>query len=438
MSICTMFVLAKNRMSIFAIEKQDALCYTTPMSQDLKRPWGLPDVRTISNGTKSGSRTNSAGSRTRLVMVVETISEPSGRDLLSGIFHHLSGNTNWKFILVQDGAAVTESHVREAVAEGLDGFILSRPCSKEAYAAIAATGMPCIHIYESNVGPRHGKMRFVANDNYAVGSKAAAHLLLNGDYAAFAFVGGGQTGGWVAPRLRGFSDSLAAKGRKVEIFPDDGRIALRDWLRQLPKPVGVFAACDAVAAAVMKESREAGLSIPRHIALLGVDDALHEVDGVGLSSVRPGHFEMGDLAARMLDGLMEGRPVSGKPILVMPQGVAARASTNTRKTAARLVMVAREFIRENACSGIVVADVVARVGVSRSTLEHRFREVTGSSVRQAIEAVQLSKAKQRLASGRGTLGEIAKACGFSSANRLSHVFTVRFGKAPAMFRKNHT
>lgn len=404
------------------------------MSQDFKLPYGMPDARTIANGAKPETRTNSAESRARLVMVVETISAPGGRDFLSGVFHYLSGSTNWKFILVQDGAAVTEGNVRDAVAEGLDGFILSRPCSKEAYAAIADTGLPCIHIYESDVGSRHDKMRFVANDNYAVGCKAAAHLLLSGDYAAFAFVGGNQMGGWVAPRLRGFSDSLAAKGRKVEVFPDDGHISLRDWLRRLPKPVGVFAASDAVATAVVKEARAAGLAIPRHIALIGVDDALHEVDGVGLSSVQPGHFEMGNLAARMLDGLMAGRHVLEKPILVMPRGVAARASTNTRKTAAHLVMVAREFIRENACSGIGVDDVVARVGVSRSTLEHRFREVTGSSVRQTIEAVQLAKAKQRLASGRGTLGEIAKACGFSSANRLSHVFSQRFGKPPRTFR----
>ena len=421
-------------MSIFAIETRGALCYTTPMSNKLKLPYGLPDSTTVWDAIQPRGHMDSAGPRARLVMVVATISAPSGRDLISGIFHHLSGSTNWKFILVQDGAAVTEANVRDAVAEGLDGFILSRPCSKEAYAAIADTGLPCIHIYESDVGHTHGKMRFVANDNYAVGCKAAAHLLLNGDYAAFAFVGGGQTGGWVAPRLRGFSDSLAAKGRKVEIFPDDGRIALCDWLRRLPKPVGVFATSDAVATAVVKEARTAGLAIPRHIALIGVDDALHEVDGVGLSSVQPGHFEMGNLAARMLDGLMAGRHVSEKPILVMPRGVAARASTNTRKTAAHLVMVAREFIRENACSGIGVDDVVARVGVSRSTLEHRFREVTGSSVRQAIEAVQLSKAKQRLASRRGTLGEIAKACGFSSANRLSHVFSQRFGKPPRAFR----
>ena len=96
--------------------------------------------------------------------------------------------------------------------------------------------------------------------------------------------------------------------------------------------------------------------------------------------------------------------------------------------------MAREFIVERACSGIGVDDVVARVGVSRSTLEHRFREVTGQSVRQTIEGVQLAKAMQRLSSGRGTLGEIAKACGFSSANRLSHVFSQRFGKPPRAFR----
>ena len=369
------------------------------------------------------------------VLVVASISFSSGRDLVSGIFAHLSGRKNWRITLVQEGMDLEAPDVRAAIADGLDGFIVSRPCREEVYDVISDSGLPCVHIFEKDVGQFTTRMRFVTNDNHAVGRVVADYFLANGGYASYAFYGGGMLGaGWVAPRLRGFAESLAGKGRRVEVFPEDGKTALRDWLRRLPRPAALMAAKDEFAAEAIDAAQSVGLSIPEHIAVMGVDDALHEVNGIGLSSVLPGHFEMGNMAARMLDGLMEGRHVSEKPILVMPRPVVARASTSRRKPAARIVMMAREFIVERACSGIGVDDVVARVGVSRSTLEHRFREVTGQSVRQTIEGVQLAKAMQRLSSGRGTLGEIAKACGFSSANRLSHVFSQRFGKPPRAFR----
>ena len=369
----------------------------------------------------------------RKVLLVASISSASGRDFVSGVFNHLSGVKNWEFILAQDGMSVTAQDVRRMVADGLDGFIVSLPCGESVYSEIHGSGLPCVHVWETDIGEHNAMMRFVANDNYAVGCKAAAYLLSNGDYAAFAFYGGGLSNGWILPRLRGFADTLASKGIKAEVFPD-GACALGDWLARLPKPAAVFAGNDELAADVVEAAKEARLSIPRHIALIGVDNTLHEVGGIGLSSVRPGHFETGRVAARVHDGLMEGRRVPDKPILGMPTVVVARASTNIRRTAAQLVAKAREFIRECACSGIAVDDVVAGLGVSRSTLEHRFREVTGQSVRQAIEAVQLAKARHRIVAGRGTLDEVAQACGFSSANRLSHVFKQRFGAPPRQWR----
>ncbi len=372
-----------------------------------------------------------AGKKTRRVFVVATVSVQSGRNLVSGVFNHLeSGDRDWLIDLFQDGNAVTPEAVRAAAAKGLDGFLVSLPCSEEAYVAIAETGLPCVIVHGRGVGSHFDRMRFVVNDGEAIGRKAAEHLLSAGDFASFAFYGGSAPEYWAFPRLKGFAAALRAKGYAVEVFHESGA-KLRDWLRALPRPAAIFASYDPLAAEVIAEARKVGLSVPRHIAVVGVDDSLGKVGGTGLSSVVTGIRTMGKLAASTLDLMMDGRRIAEGPVKVPPSGVAARASTSIRRTPAYLVARAREIIRERACDGLDATGLAAALGVSRSTLEHRFREVTGGSVHEAIEEVRLAKVRRRLASPRcGTMDEVAAECGFSSAEYLSHVFKRRFGMPP--------
>ncbi len=369
------------------------------------------------------------------VMIVATVSRAAGRDLVSGIFEYLSGHKNWRIELVQNGMGLTAESIAESIADGLSGFIVSRPCTAEVYDAIADSGLPCIHLFESDVGRRTHMMRFFQHDGHAVGRKAAEYLLSVGGYASFAFYGGGEKGGWVRLRREGYAAALAEKGIDIEVFPEDGSVSLADWLLSLQRPAALFAENDDAAIVAAKAARAAGLSIPGQLALIGVDNVLHEVCGVGLTSVRLGHDAVGRVAARTLDAMMEGHHVPEKPLAALPMGVVARASTNQRKTPAQLVARAREFIRENLALGFGVDDVAEHLRVSRSTLDHRFREVTGQSVRGAIEAARLAKARKSLASTDKTITEVARECGFSSATRLSHVFHQRFGRAPGAMRK---
>ena len=364
------------------------------------------------------------------VLVVVRIARAAGRDFLTGIFSHLAGHDNWLLDLVKYGTDLSADSFRRAVADGLGGLIVTRPCSDATYAAIAESGIPCVFVYETDIAPQSPAMRFIVNDDYAVGRKAAEHLLAHGNYASYAFYGGGENGGWTRQRRKGFCDAVSEKGLAAEVYPENGGVALADWLRSLPRPAALFAENDAAAAVVARTAATAGLSIPKHLALVGADNALHEVSGIGLSSVKMGHQEAGAIAARTLDALMAGKRVSTAPIRLLPFGVVARASTNQRKTPSQLVARAREFIRENLSAGIGVDDVAGHLGVSRSTLDHRFREVTGRSVREAIEAARLAKARKTLASTDKTIASVARECGFSSAARFCHVFRQRFGMAP--------
>lgn len=78
-------------------------------------------------------------------------------------------------------------------------------------------------------------------------------------------------------------------------------------------------------------------------------------------------------AAALLDRLMQGEPMQGQRVLVQPIGVHARQSTDIIAIEDSEVAAAVRHIRERACDGINVNDVLARIPLVRQTFEHRFR-----------------------------------------------------------------
>jgi LacI family transcriptional regulator len=73
---------------------------------------------------------------------------------------------------------------------------------------------------------------------------------------------------------------MTLHGKNVSVFranPKDQRsdrlvATLKAWLKKLPGPVGVFAANDRIAVAVVSACNLAGLSIPDDVAVIGVDN----------------------------------------------------------------------------------------------------------------------------------------------------------------------
>jgi LacI family transcriptional regulator len=93
------------------------------------------------------------------------------------------------------------------------------------------------------------------------------------------------------------------------------------------------------------------------------------------------------------------------------------------------------FIRENACRGIHVNDVLRRVGSSPATLQRRFQKWTGHSIYQAIVAVRISRVKQLLTDTELSLREIAPRAGFQYLEHLAAVFKQKTGTTLMKYRK---
>ena len=96
------------------------------------------------------------------------------------------------------------------------------------------------------------------------------------------------------------------------------------------------------------------------------------------------------------------------------------------------------FIREHACQGIRVDDVLSQVPVSRSVLQRRFRRLLGRSIHGVIAGVKLQRAKQLLDETDLPLSVIAARTGFSHVEYLCAAFRQAFGLPPGTYRREHS
>ena len=92
-------------------------------------------------------------------------------------------------------------------------------------------------------------------------------------------------------------------------------------------------------------------------------------------------------------------------------------------------------IREHACAGIKVADVVRALGVSRRVLESRFLRRLGHTPHEEIARVQFRRVEQLLAETELPLATIAARAGFRHPETMTVAFTRRHGLPPSRWRQ---
>ncbi|MBE6397382.1 MAG: helix-turn-helix domain-containing protein [Lentisphaerae bacterium] len=284
----------------------------------------------------------------------------------------------------------------------------------------------------------------VSHDSVATGRLAAKELLITG-HPHFAFVPYPQPRFWSDDRECGFREALTLNGKSCETFvcgrhsPQSiiWQKTLRKWIVRIPKPCGIFAANDNVAAEVITSAVRSGFSIPNDIAVCGVDNFIPicEHTSPTLTSVQPDFLLAGELAARTLDEIISGRGKRAIRLTFGPANIVRRASSRTGSRYDPEVSAALELIRRNACGRLSAADVTATFKCSRRMAEMKFRRITGHSILDEIQAVRLDKIKDLLAGSNMDMTTIANFCGFKAANALWKFFRQETGKSPLQWRK---
>jgi LacI family transcriptional regulator len=199
----------------------------------------------------------------------------------------------------------------------------------------------------------------------------------------------------------------------------------------------VFAWDSARARQVTEACQMAEIRIPREVVVLAgdYDEVMCHTSHPPFSSVDLPAEQVGYQAARLLEQLILDASSPPKSLLVEPQGISVRQSTDWSSMEDRQISKAIAFIRNHACDGINVRHVLKEVPVGRRSLEQRFLRVLGRSPAAEIRRVRLERAKQLLENGELSVAQVARASGYQSADILLRNFRREFGQTPSRFRK---
>ena len=287
-------------------------------------------------------------------------------------------------------------------------------------------------------------------DNAAV-ARAAFRELSAGNPKAFAVVGESSSPEWSVVRIKSFQAEVAKTGRPCHIIrenrwrvPKEFTAYIRPWIEALPRHTAIYAVNDPIARRIADAANVAKLRIPQDITLLGTDNTpvWCKAPSPTISSIQIDFERMGYLAAKMLgekicrhgpDGGEGGGAVTAT---IGPMLAVRRESTGGRGRMEPHILEAVEIIRREACNGLTVAKLAARLPGSRRLLDLRFREAMGHSVLDEIQQVRLERVFDLLRQPGIRIGAIADFSGFA-LHQLDKVFRSRFGCSLRDWRKRN-
>jgi LacI family transcriptional regulator len=213
--------------------------------------------------------------------------------------------------------------------------------------------------------------------------------------------------------------------------------ALVAWLKRLPKPVGILCCNDMQAQRVLGVCMEQCIAVPDAVAVIGVDndEVRCELARPALSSVDPNAFRVGYEAAALLHRAFRRRRISQHKIIVNPTGVVQRQSTDVLVCADSLVADLVQTVRENACHGLTLKELVRKSGLSRATLDRWFLDNLGRTPCAEINRVQMQRIRELLATTDLPLKQVARLAGFARRETMHRAFQKATGQTPSEYRR---
>jgi LacI family transcriptional regulator len=382
----------------------------------------------------------------KVAVFVET-SRGYGRALCEGIADFAQANGHWIF---EGGGESWEEGLR-SLPRKTDGVIARIPNTKMA-RALARLRVPVVDLYRWRDYPA---ISSVDADHAAIGRLAAAWFIERrfknfafcgyagapfSDARGAAFRAAVEAVGFPCPFYKEApysSDYLGKMILQAECYgdpPDRDRMAT--WLEALPRPTAVFCCHDSRAYQVISLCKELGLTVPRDVAVMGVDNdrLLCGFSSPMLTSVDPDAQRIGWAGAQQLFALMSRADKGTRHTLVSPKRIVERASTETDPVEPQWLSEALRFIRKEIPSGVNAEEVIRHVGLSHTQVEKVFAKVLSTTVHQEITRLRMREACRLLVETSKGAADVSKLVGFSSPQYFSRQFSRQFGKTPGEYR----
>jgi LacI family transcriptional regulator len=290
----------------------------------------------------------------------------------------------------------------------------------------------------------------VGTDERALGDLAARHFADHG-HRRFAYLRA-PGHAYSVDREQGFKQALQSHGYSLEfVWPETGDTAHEDpwrslylrtdaagrWLADLPKPIALLAANDVIAHFASAAAHLAGVGVPEQVAILGADNdiAVCESAHVPLSSIPTPSYRIGWTAVQLIEKAWSGTPLPSGPVLISPSEVVVRQSTDLLAIADHCLARAFRYIQDNADAPIFIGDVARHAGLSRRTMEDRFRKSIRRSPMEEVRRTRMERAKHLLLTTPMSVGRVAESTGYATQEYFCTQFRLATGFTPTQFRQ---
>ena len=155
----------------------------------------------------------------------------------------------------------------------------------------------------------------------------------------------------------------------------------------------------------------------------------------GASYVEPGvlsHFVLAiSREFRMLDAVA---PLAIESLILETLVEAARLNSMSERNPPQWLRQVREALHEQFAESLGLTSVAGLVGIHAAHLAKMFRKHYGCTLGEYVRRLRLEYASQLLARSEKTLSEVALAAGFYDQSHFTHLFKLRFGVTPGVFR----
>ncbi|ECS0066591.1 substrate-binding domain-containing protein [Salmonella enterica] len=342
------------------------------------------------------------------------------RQVVEGVGEYLQASQSEWDIFIEEDFRARIDNIKEWLGDG----VIADYDDDDIAQLLADVDVPIVGVGGSyHLAENYPAVHYIATDNHALVESAFLHLKEKG-VNRFAFYGlpDSSRKHWAAEREYAFRQLVAEEKYRgvvyqgLETAPENWQHAqnrLADWLQTLPPQTGIIAVTDARARHVLQACEHLHIPVPEKLCVIGIDNE-----------------ELTRYLAR------EEMPL--QRILVPPVRVIARRSTDYRSLTDPAVIQAMHFIRNHACKGIKVEQVLDAVGISRSNLEKRFKEEVGETIHALIHAEKLEKARSLLISTTLAINEISQMCGYPSLQYFYSVFKKEYVTTPKEYRDQHS
>ncbi len=378
--------------------------------------------------------------RRSVALLIET-SNAYGRGLLDGVVAYQREHEMWSiYVGEQERVVRPPAWLKTWSGDG----IIARIETNSVASAVRRAGLPTVDV---SAARRIPEIPWVETDDFEVARLAFEHFRERG-FQSYAYCGL-RDFNWSEWREEHFSNFVREAGHECSVFhskprSDRGYFWAREqrrlgaWVQKLRKPVGVMACYDFQGQQLLDVCREVDIAVPEAVAVVGVDNdaRLCRLCAPPLSSVVLDTFRAGYTAARLLDEMMSGKTVTNLEVRLPPTGIAQRPSSDIYAIDDEDVANALRTIRNHACDGLTVAELLREIPLSRRKLEHRFAKYVERTPHAEILRVRLERACRLLRETDLPMATIAERTGFSSADYMSVALKRQLGATPRQVRRN--